>query len=463
MSSASQIVFKPQPGPQTKFLTTWANVVFYGGEAGGGKTFGLILGAARHISVPAFHAVIFRRHLVEVKMKGGLWDNAAEVYPLIGGQVREGEHEYRFARGATIGFAGMSEEKSKLRYQGSQIPWIGFDQLEHFTEGQFFYMLSRNRSTTGIPGKMLATLNPDPDHFARRMVDWWIYSEKDNVPRELWGYPNPEKQGRVRWFCQTAGDLLDWADTRAELIERHGPDCLPLSFTFIRARVTDNPALIEKDPGYIARLRALPLVDRLRLEGGNWDVRPAAGLFFKRGWFPIVDAAPANGETVRYWDRAATDASLPQAKDASWTAGVLMRKDSHGNYYILHVERFQGSPAKVEERIKAIASQDGPSVTIGIEQDPGQAGKAEAGYQVRGLAGYVVRLNPAVGDKGTRAKPWSSQAEGGNVYLVRGKWNDDFLREAENFDGTRECRSDQVDATSGAFFILNQPSQYGGW
>ena len=146
----------------------------------------------------------------------------------------------------------------------------------------------------------------------------------------------------------------------------------------------------------------------------------------------------------------------------SYTAGLLMGKDNHGVYYIVDVIRFQGSPMTVEKTIKNIASQDGIPTVVGIEQDPGQAGKAEAQTQLRNLAGYNVILNTVRESKGVRARPLSAQTEAGNVKLVRGEWNDTFLRELESFDGSDKCTSDQVDAASGAFYLLTKQKRVAG-
>ena len=136
-----------------------------------------------------------------------------------------------------------------------------------------------------------------------------------------------------------------------------------------------------------------------------------------------------------------------------WTAGVLLSRDERGTYYVEHVERFQGTPATVESIIKTVASQE-QWVTIGIEQDPGSAGKSEAHYYVNQLSGYDVHLNPVSKNKITRAKPVSAQAEAGNMKIVRGPWNEAFINELENFpDGNHD---DQVDALSGAFALINE-------
>jgi len=235
-----------------------------------------------------------------------------------------------------------------------------------------------------------------------------------------------------------------------------------MSVTFIPSTLDDNPALTAIDPKYRAGLRALQKIDRLRLEDGNWNVRPAAGMFFERGWFKIVDAAPVGVREIRYWDRAATDAESKNANTASHTAGVKMRQTKQGEFYITHVDRFQGTPGKVQARIMNIASQDGRDVEIGIEGDPAQAGKAEAELQIKNLAGFKARVNTVHESKGTRAKPLSAYAEAGLVFLLRGEWNEDFIKECVNFDGTKSCVADQVDAASGGFHMLTKPRKKAG-
>lgn len=120
--------------------------------------------------------------------------------------------------------------------------------------------------------------------------------------------------------------------------------------------------------------------------------------------------------------------------------------------------RIQQSPLGVQSAIKNTASQDGASVRIGNEQDPGQAGVSEADYLVRLLQGYNVKTVKATQDKVTRALPASSQAETGNIKILQALWNEDFFRELENFP--EGAHDDIVDALSGAFLLLNESSHY---
>ena len=432
---------RPQPGPQTSFLATPADIAIYGGSAYGGKTVALLLEPLRNLANPKFKAVIFRRTHPQIIVEGGLWEEAANFYPLCGG-VPVGR-EYRFKSGATIRFAHLQYEKDRFNWQGSQVPLFAFDEITHFTKKQFEYLVfSRGRSDCGVIPYVRATCNPDPDSFVVELISWWIDQKS--------GYPIPSRSGKLRWFVKV-DDQYIWANTSQELQKKY-PEFLPKSFTFIAAKITDNHIGIKQNPGYMASLQALPLVDRERLLYGNWKIRETAGMFFRRGYFEIVDAAPAGSQKVRYWDRAATVPTKANP-NPDWTAGVLLSRDERGTYYVEHVERFQGTPATVESIIKTIASQE-QWVTIGIEQDPGSAGKSEAHYYVNQLSGYDVHLNPVSKNKITRAKPVSAQAEAGNMKIVRGPWNEAFINELENFpEGSHD---DQVDALSGAFAIINE-------
>jgi predicted phage terminase large subunit-like protein len=292
---------------------------------------------------------------------------------------------------------------------------------------------------SGIRGYVRATCNPDPDSFLRVLIAWWI--------DEVTGFPIKERSGVLRYFVRI-GDELHWADTKAELVKKFGAEMRPKSLTFIPSKVTDNPILLQRDPDYLANLLALPAIERAQLLDGNWNVRAVAGSYFKREWFGIVDKAPADAvRRVRFWDRGATERRAGTDPDA--TAGLLLSKDRQGVYYIEDVRKVFASPFAVEKLMCQCAESDGRNTTVSYHQDPGSAGVAEAQAAARALDGFNVRFKTATGDKETRAKPVSAQAEAGNVKIVRGLWNQDFLRELENFP--QGNHDDQVDALSGAY------------
>ena len=399
----------------------------------------LLLEPLYHVGNPKFRGVIFRRTVPMIRLEGGLWDTSLQIYPQFGATPLSQTLEWRFRSGARLKMAGMEHEADRLAWQGAQIPFIAFDEICQFTGPQVWYLLSRNRSMSGIPGYVRATCNPDPDSFVRHLIAWWINPDT--------GLAIKEHSGVLRWFVRR-GDDLHWADSKAELLKQFGADCGPKSLTFIPASVHDNKILLEQDPGYLANLKALPRIDRERLLGGNWNVRATAGSFFKREWFAVVDKAPADVvRRVRYWDRAATEKRSDNDPDA--TIGLLLSKDAQGIYFIEDVRKMFASPHTVEKAMKACAEQDGPDTIVAYMQDPGSAGVSEAQATARALDGCDVRFKTASGDKETRAKPVSAQAEAGNVKLVRGLWNDEFLRVLENFPAGRH--DDEVDALSGAY------------
>lgn len=440
------IKLEPQSGPQTLFLGTTADIAIYGGAAGGGKSFGLLLDPLRHFKNEKFGGTVFRRTAVQVRIEGGLWDESMNVYSLFNAKPRESSLEWRFPSGMSISFSNLEYEKDVLNYQGAQIPWIGFDELTHFTEAQFFYMLSRNRSTSGVKPRIRGTCNPDPDSWVKKFIRWWL-DEKGE-------YAIQERSGKIRWFIRRNDEIV-WADSKAEIHEQFGigPEIQPKSVTFIAAKLEDNKILMEKDPAYLGNLLALNRVDRMRLKDGNWNVRAAAGMLFQREWFPIVDAIPSGWiQAVRYWDRAATKPSESN-KDPDWTRGLLLYKYPNNSFLVADLKSLQDTPGKVENLIKTTASHDSYSIPIVGEQDPGSAGVADAENFVKMLSGYVVHTNRMAVDKVTRAKPVSAQTEVGNIYVLRAPWNDEFFSELENFpDGAHD---DIVDVLSGAFNELS--------
>lgn len=198
------------------------------------------------------------------------------------------------------------------------------------------------------------------------------------------------------------------------------------------------------------RMKKIKTVVGPRVWAGLYQGHPCTdegGLFPESCW-EILPKPPARlSRTVRYWDRAAT-----QNGGSDYTVGTLMGMRDGGGPVVLDVVRLQGTPDIVEATIKNIAACDGTATTIGIEEDPGSAGKFESAYYVRQLSGYDVRVVPARDNKVVRARPYSAQALAGNVALVNGPWVPDFVFEHKHFPWGRH--DDQVDATGGAFGLL---------
>lgn len=180
--------------------------------------------------------------------------------------------------------------------------------------------------------------------------------------------------------------------------------------------------------------------------------RPADGNRFKRAWFTqLVDAAPFRvRRRVRYWDKAGT-----QGGDGAATAGVLISWGEDNLFYLEDSVQGWYSSAEREKVIKATAEADarrygGPgAVEIWVEQEPGSGGKESAESTIANLAGYVIRADRPSGDKDTRLHPFAVQCEVGNVRVVRGAWNQNYIEEIIAIPNGK--RRDQGDASAGAF------------
>ena len=458
-SSSKYKVLRAQPGPQTKFLSSSADVIVFGGGAGGGKTFAVLLDILRYSQDPNFTAVVFRRTSPMITSPGSIWQTSKEMFRQRGidADPLEGKLTMRFPNGGVVKYTHMEHESDKLSHAGAQYTGIYFDEGQHFLESQVQFMFSRMRSDAESSSYMRITCNPDPDCYLREWIDWWL--DKD-------GFPDKEKGGVIRWFV-IRNNTMEWGDTPQELAERlQEPDILAnneaLSFTYIPALATDNPAMVKNNPKYISFLKGLPRIERAALLEGNWNVKLEAGTYFNRSWVDNTSRQwPTNlrmDTLVRYWDRAATAVSEAH-KDPDWTVGVLMGRDGSNNYWVLDVQRMRGRPYDVKKFIKQTAVEDGHHVTQILEQDPGAAGKSEVDDTSNMLivSGYACRARKVNKDKLTRFKPFSAASEQGRVYVVKKSWNEAFFSELENFTGERDDRAhdDQVDAISGAFSEIN--------
>lgn len=428
-----QVAWAPNSRPQTQFLASAAYEALYGGAAGGGKSDALLVGALRYAHEPRYTAIVLRRTFPELER--GIIERSRSIIPAAfpGAVYNEQKKAWRFPSGARLLFGHLEHEHSVTDHQGAEYQYLAFDELTHFTERQYTYMLSRGRSATGIPVRIRCGTNPGGDGHAWVQRRWGPWLDPES--------PVQARPGERLWYVHDA-DGERW-------VPQGTPDAL--SRVFVPARASDNPAL---DTGYASRLAALDPVTRAQLRDGDWNIRPAKGLLFKPSWFEVVDAAPSQARRVRRWDFAASEAK--PGRDPDWTVGARWARASDGRYYVEDVVRFRGRPLEVEQRVLQTAALDGRGVAIRLPQDPGAAGVQVAETYVRLLAGYDVKAERETGDKVTRAKPASAQAERGLVKLVRGAWVPAWLAEHEAFpEGDHD---DQVDTTSGAVAALGLPS-----
>lgn len=270
-------VIRPQPGFQTKVLSSPADIVFCGGSAGGGKTAALLLDAVRWHFVAGYGAVIFRRSYPEIMMQDGLWDQSQRFYGKFGAKSNETALKWEFPNKSRITFAHLQYEKDIYTHQGAQYAFIGFDEVTHFSKKEFMYLLSRNRSLCGVDPIIRATCNPDPSSWVAEFIAWFIDQET--------GFPIPERCGQLRYFTNDNGNFI-WGNSREEVLAlcphlfndpqliKTGIDPLTLikSMTFIPGSVYENEILLKTDPRYLGNLMAMDEEDKIRLLDGNWKI-----------------------------------------------------------------------------------------------------------------------------------------------------------------------------------------------
>lgn len=451
------IELRPQKGPQETFLASPADITIYGGAAGGGKSFGLLMAPLRHKNVLGHGCVIFRRNFNQILAEGGLWDESYKMYSGIRGATSNQSRvlwQFKDAKGrnaSKVSFAHLERNQDVNKWQGTQICDLCFDELTHFSEYIFFYMLSRNRSTCGVTPSVRATCNPDADSWVADFISWWI--DQDT------GYPIKERSGKVRWFIRRQ-ETITWADTRQELWEQYDLQTdderdEPRSVTFVASTIEDNQILLKTNPSYKANLKALSVVERERLLYGNWKIKPSAGLYFKREQVGEMLAVIPDDvvKWVRAWDLAAT--SEDEGGEPAYTAGILMGRRKNGRFVVAHVINVRKSANDVRSTIKHTAQQDKAKhkrVKIRLPKDPGQAGKDQAQSYIKFLAGFNVVAIAETGSKEARSEPFAAQWQAGNVDVLITDWNDMYFSQLESFPSSKY--KDMVDASNSAFAEL---------
>jgi len=253
------VIFKANEGPQEDFLAAAETDVLYGGAAGGGKSYAMLVDPLRFAHRPAHRGLIIRRSMPELRE---LIDKSRELYPKAfpGCKYKEVEKLWNFPSGAKIEFGFLERDADVYRYQGQAYSWIGFDEITHLpTEFAWNYLASRLRTTdSSITPYMRCTANPGGSGAT------WVKKR----------YIDP----------QPANTSFEGADG--------------LTRKFIPARLQDNPFLAT-DGRYEKMLQALPPTQRQQLLEGNWDV--AEGAAFTE--FNPLDHVITPFELPMHWER----------------------------------------------------------------------------------------------------------------------------------------------------------------
>lgn len=390
----------PTPKQSALLLLNPIQEVFYGGAAGGGKSEALLMAALQYVDVPNYSALILRRTYKDLSLPNAIMDRAKQWLLKTDAHWAPAKYQWEFPSGAKLTFGYIQYETDVYQYDSAEFQFIGFDELTQFLETQYQFMFGRLRRTLEL--------------------------QAAGVPLRMRAASNPGGVGHV------------WCKNR--FIKSGGSkDCI-----FIPASIRDNPHLDYDE--YVKQLSKLDPVLRAQRLAGDWDIDYQGNLFDRR-WFEKHYVDKVNGSRIRRcraWDFAAT------AGGGDWTVGALLAHNiDTKTWTVEHIIRGQWGPARVEQIVKAFAERDGRQTMVRVEQEPGASGKTVVDQFVRLLAGWDVKGVPASGSKESRLRPFAAQCEAGNVDVVNGSWNSDWLDEICAFPQVKH--DDQADATATAF------------
>lgn len=446
----------PHP-PQQVFLGLNNREALFGGAAGGGKSDALLMAALQYVDVPGYSALLLRRTWPDLVKPGAIMDRTRQWLEQTDATPHDGGREWRFPSGARITFGYLQYDKDKYKYQSAEYQFIGFDELTQFQEEVYTYMFSRLRRPA-IPClvcKRPVRKAPGPGNFVhiKKKAD----PHKPQTPfREHTAVPDPKvlqqygpakQDGKtlfevpLRMRSATNPGGLGHVWVRDHFINTETRDSRAI---FLSSLLRDNPALDYDE--YVMSLSHLGVTERERLLNGDWDVMEE-GAMFQRHWFNASEDYPKKARVVRCWDLASVE------DGGDYTVGALVSLTDEGMWFIEDIVRGQWSPLNVEKIVAQTAARDGTNIPVRIEQEPGSSGvNTISHYRRNVLVGYDFDGTRPTGSKAERARPLASAAEAGNVYIVKGRWNVDFLDEISLFPNVPH--DDQVDAVSAAVHHL---------
>ena len=256
VEEAQNVIFQPNKGPQTEFLSSNEREVLYGGSAGGGKSYAMLADPVRYLNNPQFRGLLIRRTTEELRE---LISVSKQLYPEAIPNIRFMERDKTWVApsGATLWLSYLDRDDDVTRYQGQAFSWIGFDELTQWASPYpFDYMRSRLRTAKGSGLELYQRATPNPGGAGHQ----WVKKM----------FIDPAPHGKAFWATDIeTGQILT-------MPKGHSREGEPLfKRRFIPATLFDNPYLAE-DGMYEANLLSLPEYQRKQLLEGNWDVNEGA-------------------------------------------------------------------------------------------------------------------------------------------------------------------------------------------
>ena len=380
VEKAQNIIFQPNPGPQTEFLAASEQEVLYGGAAGGGKSFAMLADPLRGMNDPNFSGLLLRRTNDELR---DLKNTSKQLYPkaIPGIKWSEKDSTWYTPQGASLWMTYLDRDDDVTRFQGQQYSWIGFDELTQWPSPYpWDYLRSRLRSASGLSLYQRATTNPGGRGHA------WVKKM----------FIDPAPPGKAFWGTDiTTGEPLKYPDNHSKF-----PGHFVVKRRFIPAKLYDNPYLSE-DGAYEANLLSLPEFQRKQLLEGSWDIVDGAAFAEFNRLLHVIEPfeIPNNWPRFRAADYGYSDASC-----------VLWFAVSPSEQLIIYREFYQRGVLAEDLGLKIVQAEeeDRTRVRYGVLDSSTWANRGDRGPSIAEQINGVLRdynhkvFRPSDRSKGSR-------------------------------------------------------------
>lgn len=492
--------FKPST-TQLKFLEALEHIVFFGGGAGGGKTWAILVDNLQGVHDSSYFSVFFRTTTTEIDK--GLWPEAKLMYmsllrdsndKYIGkSHINEQTKTITFPSGARTAFSYLQNDKDADAWYGTEITKIYFDEFQFRTQYQFDLLRSRNRSRAKVTKGIRCTLNPDDRHFVYDWVKPFLDDE---------GFPIPELGSKTRYYVLVNGVLYtDWSydalyqkfyDPKLEDKKQKKPR----TYTYIPSLLEENAVLMENDPAYWDDLNSMPERKRKQLLMGCWHSSEDSGKYFKREWVlgatneraVCLEDIPLKSICMRALDKAYVAPHEGNKRPNYSAFSPKIYKTPDGTYILVgdYIDdtkdkktqwdrdepvygRIRRTPGGRDTVTVRQAKHDGKNCTFVIAKDnAGNVSDFNSTASKLIEAGITVKKDQTINNQKEKKlkdfEPFINAAELGLIFIAIDTWDKDtlekYLKELEDFDIEKKSTSyrfdDWVDATSMCFNAISK-------
>ena len=391
---------------------------FYGGAVGGGKSDALLMAALMYVDIPGYNALLLRDTYQNLNKPEALMWRAHEWLNHTDAHWNGQDKIWAFPGGGSLSFGYLDGPLDHFNYLSSAYQFIGIDEAVGVRERSALYLFSRMRrlkENAFVPLRFRTASNPPTRE--QLAVGKWI--------KDRYVDPKTKKPGSI----------------------------------FIPAKLQDNPFLEQEE--YLQTLEELDPITKKQLRDGDWEIKEKGRMMDSEKFIMIDKPLPDVELTVRFSDLAATEQPIEKVNlktkgnGPDYTASCRMSITKQGYRVLEHITEEQLAPGPLEDALYMRADKDGLDVIQGYEEEGGSSGKITTAYLRKEVfKGFPFIPIPSRKSKYKRAIPFSTELDGGNVYMVRGPMNRRTKDQIDEFpDGAND---DIVDAITGANNMLSQ-------